>query len=225
MVRANAGITHPSDLEGKRVLLRTYQNTQAIWMKGIFSDQYDLNLDAVDWYALDDEPYPEESPTELTGFDLEGAYDRISQGNLDALVLTKSAQIFPLPENTATLFNDVKNAERQYYKETGIYPIMHNVVVRDDILAEHPWVATELQRAFRRSWKLFAERIEFESKYPLVWWQQYRQDENEIFGDIWKRSFELHANLDEVNTLVRYAHEQGLINERFDASELFYLAD
>lgn len=225
MVRADAGITEPTDLEGKRVLLRTYQNTQAVWMKGVLSDRYDLDLDAVDWYALDEEPYRVESPTTPVDYGLEEAYDRISRGDLDALVMTKSAQIFPLPENTKTLFSDLRATEREYYEQTGLYPTMHNVVVRDDLLAEYPWLATELQRAFRRSWEHFDERATYEAKYPLVWWQEYRREETEIFGDIWGRSFELEPNLEEIETLLRYASEQGLVDGQFAPEELFHSRD
>lgn len=64
-----------------------------------------------------------------------------------------------------------------------------------------------------------------EAKYPLVWWQQYREQEQEVLGDVWGRSFEFDATANELETMVRYAHEQGLIDERFDPEEMFVRAD
>jgi hypothetical protein len=148
--------------------------------------------------------------------------EQIARGELEALVFTKSAELYPLRENTTRLFEDPMATERAYHEETGLYPVMHNVVIQNDLLDDHPWVATELLKAFRRSVDVFQERARYEAKYPLVWWQQYRQEERDVFGDIWRRSFELEPNRDEVTALVRYAFEQGLLEDLPDPEELFF---
>lgn len=225
VVRADAGIERPTDLEGGRVLLRTYQNTHALWTKGVLTEHYGVDLDAIEWYALGDEPVPVDVPIAgmCSGFD--EAYEQIARGELEALVFTKSAELYPLRENTTRLFEDPMATERAYHEETGFYPVMHNVVIQNDLLDDHPWVATELLKAFRRSVDVFQERARYEAKYPLVWWQSYREQERERFGDIWGRSFEFDTNEAELQTMIGYAHDQGLVDEPFDAEKMFVRAD
>ena len=225
VVREDAAIDEPTDLEGRRVLVLTYQNTHALWTKGVLADHYDVDLDAVEWHALNEEPVPVDVPVSGRCPDRETAYRRIAAGDLDALVLTKTAELYPLRENTTRLFDDPVATERAYYEETGLYPTMHNVVVRDELLEAHPWLPGELLETFRRSQAVAAERGSYGAKYPLVWWQQYREQELAEFGDVWGRSFEFAANEAELRTMIGHAHDQGLIEEPFDAAEMFAYVD
>ena len=102
---------------------------------------------------------------------------------------------------------------------------MHNVVVRDRLTEAHPWLATELLKAFRRSLAAFEDRAAYEAKYPLVWWQPYRERERERFGDVWGRSFAFGPNEAELETMIGYAHDQGLIDAPFPAADLFLDVD
>jgi 4,5-dihydroxyphthalate decarboxylase len=222
----DAGVSEPADLEGKRVLITSYQNTLALWMKGIYAEHYGLDLAAVDWVAWKDEPVPVDLPVDLDVLArTTGRAELLSRGEVDALVIPATQEMYPLPENVSRMYDDLEPVERAYYEETGFYPLMHNVVVRDDLVADHPWLPTELLKAFRRSADAFAERAAYEAKYPLVWWQPYREREAELFGDVWGRSFEFEANADEVETMIGYAADQGLIDAPHDPEDLFLRVD
>jgi 4,5-dihydroxyphthalate decarboxylase len=149
----------------------------------------------------------------------------LEQGDVDAVVIPYTGPMYEQGRNVRPLFEDLESAEHTYYDDTNFYPLMHTVVIRDAVIDAHPWVPTELLKAFRRSVDVFQERTRYEAKYPLVWWQQYREQEREIFGDIWSRSFEFEANADELRTMVRFANEQGLVDEVFDVDQMFVRAD
>lgn len=221
IVNGDAGIESPADLEGKRVGIVSWQNTLALWAKGVFSDRYGLDLATVHWRVTQPEPIPVELPGSIDRFDRAAGKDLLATGELDALVLPSSVELYPLGDGIERLFTDLQAAETAYFEETGFYPVMHNVVVSNDLLDEHPWVATELLETFRRSVEAFEEQARHAERQPLVWWQDYRRRERDRFGDIWARSFELERNAAEVETLVRYAREQGLIAEAVDVEELF----
>lgn len=221
VVNADAGIERPSDLAGKRVGIQYYQNTHALWTRGILAERHGLDLDAVEWLTTKPEPIDREPPVPLGRFDRSEGPDLVSRGDLDALVISKTAELYPLPENVDRLFPDPKTTERRYYEETGLYPLMHNVVLADEVVDEHPWVVGELLDLFRRSHERATERYRYASKYPLVWWQKYREDERDVFGDLWSGWFEYEANAAEAERMVEYAVTLDLLDEPVDAREMY----
>lgn len=225
-VNEDVGIEAPDDLHDKRVCLTSWQNTLALWWKGVFTDRYDLDLDRVDWYTWKDEPVPVELPVDVDILDRNGnRAELLARGEVDAIVIPSTGSLYPLPDGVHRLFDDLEAVEGAFHDETGFYPLMHNVVVQDDLVEDYPWLPTEVLKAFRRSVDVFEERASYEAKHPLVWWQSYRERERDRFGDIWARSFEFDANAAELETMVRYANEQGLMEERPDLSDLFLRAD
>ena len=224
-VNADAGIDRPSDLAGKRVGLSSYQNTLALWTKGVLAEHYDLDVEAVRWCTSKPEPAPVDLPVAVERIDRDSRPEQLARGDLDALFMPSTGGLYPLADAVEPLFDDLTAAERAYYDDTGFYPLMHNVVIRDELIDEHPWVPAEILRLFRRSQRAAEERARYEAKYPLVWWQEYRDRERDLLGDVWGRSFEFDANADELRTMIRYACEQGLIDERFDPEEMFVRAD
>lgn len=224
-VNSDAGIDAPTDLEGKRVGISSYQNTLALWTKGVLAEHYDVDIEAVNWCTSKPEPVAVDLPVELDSIDRESRPEQLARGDLDALFMPSTASLYPLADTVERLFDDLRTAEGDYHEETGFYPLMHNVVIRNELIDEEPWVPTEILRLFRRSQEIAAERARYEAKYPLVWWQQYREQEQEVIGDVWGRSFEFERNAEELQTMVRYAAEQGLIDEQFDPEEMFVRAD
>lgn len=225
-VHRESGIDEPADFAGKHVCITSYQNTLAVWMKGVFAEHYGLDIEAVDWVSWKPEPVPVDLPIDLPVLDHDVPRGtRLARGDVDAVVIPSTGSMYPLATTVRRLFENLETAEGAYFDETGLYPVMHNVVVRDELVEDHPWLPTELLKAFRRSASAFAARAGYEAKYPLVWWQSYRERERDRFGDVWGRSFELDANVAVLETLVDYAHRQGLIDERFDVESLFLAVD
>jgi len=225
-VNREAGIETPADFHGKRVCIVSYQNTLALWLKGIFAEHDGLDLERVEWVTWKDEPVPVDLPVALTVHDRHASRrDLLASGELDAVAIPSTGGMYPLPATVERLYDDLETPERAYYEAGGHYPLMHTVVVRDDLVAAHPWLPTELVKAFRASAATFEERARHEAKYPLVWWQSYREREAAVFGDVWGTSFEYAANAEALRTMTRYAHEQGLTDERWDPADLFIDVD
>lgn len=224
IVNVDSNVSEPADLEGKRIGIKTYQNTNAVWMKGILSEYYNVDTSTITWCTMYDEPHPVDADVEWLDCDVESVRHRVSTGDLDAVLLTKTAEIYPLPEHTEPLFS--KDDERRYCQETGLLPVLHVVVIRDELLDDSPVVAEELQDLLRRSAKRSSERARYQAKYPLVWWHHYSAEEHDLFGDWVERSFSLEQNRSEVETFVEYASQQSLVApDEADSEQLFHFPE
>ena len=120
------------------------------------------------------------------------------------------------------LFADHRTVEREYYKATGIFPIMHVIAVRADVMARHPWVAANLLKAFeeakRRS---IARSIEFTaSRFPIPWVSDLASDAHALFGAD-PFPYGVEPNRTTLEAYLRYAHEQGVCHRLLKPEELF----
>jgi 4,5-dihydroxyphthalate decarboxylase len=223
-VNTNAGIARPSDLAGKRVCVRTWQTTAGVWLRGILASSYGLALDQVQWFSEHEEETPLEVPA---GWHLE----RLPAGSdVDALVAAGELQgaIYPetLPAVTRgdprvrRLFPDSRAEEQAFYRQTGIFPIMHTVVIRNTILEAHPWVAQSVMQAFEQVKERAYRRLDNPRTVTLAWVRDYVADEHAVLGpDPWVYGFEPNrANLEQ---FCAYGHEQGLTRRRLSVEELF----
>src|SRR4051812_24015758 len=163
IVRPDAGIRQPKDLEGKQVGVRAYSVTTGVWTRGIFVNEYGLDSSKVTWVVDDEEhvttlklpPNVVHAPEgkSLAGMMAAGA---IQAGFTGPAGIGRAgpptgdweqggqtpAQVYP------ELIPDVAATEAAWFKRTGIYPIHGTIVVKTDVLAEHPWVARSLFDAF-----------------------------------------------------------------------------
>jgi 4,5-dihydroxyphthalate decarboxylase len=165
LVRKDAGIEQPSDLRGKRIGVPEYQQTWAVWSRGILADEFGVQPGDMTWYM---ERAPEQSHGGATGFTappgVELHYiprttnmgEMMVKGELDAtlLYLTSTNLIdrsridLAARSDIRTLFPDPAAEAKRYYAKTGLYPINHTVVVRRSVLEKHPWVALNIYDAF-----------------------------------------------------------------------------
>jgi len=223
--RADAGIERPSDLNGKRVGLDTLQNSAGLWMRGILQDHYGVDLKTVEWWCQEEEDVPFEPAKWMK-------LRRVPKGkNVDQMLLDGELEAALYPETlpsikknspkVALLFPDPKAAEIDYYKKSGIYPIMHTVVIKGDILAKNSWVAVSLQQAFQRAKEMCYERYQDPRNSTIVWFKEAVQEQTKIFGpDPWP--YNLEDNRKALEAAVRYEHEQGMIKRKFAIEELFF---
>ena len=143
-----AGLTSPADLPGKRVgVNRGYTVTTGVWARSIIQEEFDVDLSSVTWCPSGDEHvaayHGPDNVQPLDGGDLEAA---MTSGDLVAAVGAK----FDHPE-IATMYDDPFAAGVAAFKDRGLYPINHTVVVRDELLAENPDVAIQVFDAFTES--------------------------------------------------------------------------
>ena len=147
-VRADAAIDAPADLKGRRIGVGDYQMTAGVWVRGLLQHEYGVRPEDVTWVvgkAVREIRPPDGIRLEAmpAGTTLE---TMLVEGAIDALV----SVVLPdsLGRGVRRLFRDFRTAEAQYYRKTRIFPIMHTVVVRDDVYREHPWVARSIYKAF-----------------------------------------------------------------------------
>ncbi len=231
-VNANSGIQEPKDLIGKRIASPEYQMTAPVWIRGILSDHYGVPVDA--------QPYlfgGEEEAGRIEKMKLQlpsniqvnpiGPTQTLSKmlhdGELDALYTARMPSSFLKGDGKVKrLFENYVDVERAYYRETGIFPIMHTVVIRREVYEANRWIAQSLTKAF-----IEAQRKTYEDLYEtaalkamLPWLTAHVEDARREFGDDWW-SYGLEKNRKTLETFTRYHHEQGLSPRKLDVSELF----
>lgn len=229
-VNAAAGIEEPADLTGRKVGVPEYQITAAMMVRGVLQHQYDVHPEDVVWYHGGEEDAGREEKVEIDlpdGVELHSIpADRtlsgmLADGDLDALVTARTPSSFGRDE-VERLFPDYKAVEREYYRTTGTFPIMHCVVLREDVYEEHPWVAMELYKAFERSKRNCLDRIADTTELvsALPWLHAEVEETRALMGeDYWPYGVE--PNRDVLETMTTYSHEQGLTTERLSVDELF----
>ena len=231
-VSTKSGVREPRDLIGKRVGNPEYQLTASVWVRGILSDEYGVTPSAVEyWTGGEEQPGREEKisidlPPEFQVRRIkpnQTLSQMLADGELDALYAPRIPSTFlSRPKDVRRLFEDYAEVERNYYRRTRIFPIMHTVVVRRDIYLVHPWVAQALYKAFVQS-----QRFNYEDFYEtaalkcmLPWLTAYVEElRREMGDDWWPYGFEPNRHV--LETFLRYHHEQGLSKRRLLPEELF----
>ena len=150
-------IEQPTDLAGKRVGLRSYTLNPGVWTRALLKTRYGLNLDEVTWVLSGDEHVQEyNAPANVISSEKNDLEKMLMSGEVDALI---GAGPINSPD-VVPLFEDSKNLDKEWYIETGIYPISHLLVVKDQILEEHPWIAEELHGMFKSARDVHLEEMD-----------------------------------------------------------------
>jgi 4,5-dihydroxyphthalate decarboxylase len=228
-VRADAGIETPPDLKGKRMGVPEYQMTAAVWIRGFLSDDFGVAPGDMQWYCggLYQPGREEKLPISIPGVDLRaiGANQTLSDmllaGELDAVMGPRPPRGFP-GRRVRRLFADFRQVEAEYFKRTRVFPIMHTVVVRRDLLDREPWVARSLYDAFceskRRAMAELAEPVVLSVTLP--WQIAEVESTRELMGDdYWPYGVE--PNRVALETLMRYSCQQGLAERPLPVESLF----
>jgi 4,5-dihydroxyphthalate decarboxylase len=231
-VHAGSGITRPSDLAGRRVGTPEYQMTAPVWIRGILADEHGVPVTSVTYATggLEEPGRPEKLALTLPpGIRVEriGPAETLSamlaDGAIDALYTARMPSTFrTAPGRVTRLFTDFPAVERDYFRRTGIFPIMHTVVLRRELHARHPWIAQSLYKAF-----CAAQRDAYEDlgqtaalKTMLPWLTAHVEETRREMGDdYWP--YGLPRNRDTLATFLRYSHEQGLSPRVLEPEQLF----
>ncbi|MEV0066328.1 ABC transporter substrate-binding protein [Amycolatopsis sp. NPDC050768] len=231
-INTAAGIEKPADLVGKRIGTPEFQLTAGVWIRGILADAYDVPLDSVTYLTGGQEtPGRIEKGAVSTRFDVQSIpagrtlSDMLATGEIDALQSPRIPSSYVAGDGrVARLFPDTVAAEKEYYAETGIFPIMHVVALRREVYERHPWVAQSLTKAFTAAKNEAYARIYDASalRFMEPWLNQHLEDARSLLGpDYW--SYGLDANRHVLDVFLRYHHEQGLSARLRTAEELFAL--
>ncbi|MBU8822497.1 ABC transporter substrate-binding protein [Mycolicibacterium goodii] len=229
-INADAGIRAPSDLVGKRIGAPEFQLTAGVWIRGILDEHHGVPIDSVTYYTGGQEtPGRIEKGKVDTGLDIRPIPDgatlsqMLADGEIDALHTPRVPSTFRGGDpRVKRLFPDVVTVEKEYFAATGIFPIMHVVVIRSDIYDRHPWVAQSLYKAFLTARDDAYARIYDSSalRFMEPWLIQHLEDAKQLLGqDYW--SYGLAENHTTLDVFLRYHHEQGLSRRRYEPADLF----
>jgi 4,5-dihydroxyphthalate decarboxylase len=224
-VNVASGITTPKDLIGKRVGGTNFQPAGNIWLRGILEEHYGVPHRDITWVVARSEDVPFTPPA---GLKIEMiAPDKsldtmLATGELPAMISPYIPRCFlNRDERVVRLFPNYKAIECDYFRDTGIFPIMHVNAVRQEIVDQYPWVATNLAKAFEKAKQLAYARVANPRVVPLAWARTAWDEERDILGpDPWAYGLGA-ANRKNIETVVRYVHQQGLIGRPIPVSELF----
>jgi 4,5-dihydroxyphthalate decarboxylase len=231
-VSTRSGIEKPADLIGKRVAAPEYQMTAPVWIRGMLSDEFGVGVERVTHFTGGvEQPGREEKlkldlPSRIRVSSI-GPKHTIAQmladGELDAFFTARAPSTFySRPGDVQRLFPDFVHVEQDYFRRTGIFPIMHTVVIRRDVYRANPWIAQSLYKAFaeakRRAHDNLAQTAAF--KVMLPWLSSHVEEARRELGqDWWPYGFA--ANRQVLDTFLRYHHEQGLSYKRLAPEQLF----
>ncbi len=224
-LNATKGIEKPPDLIGRKVGLRTFQVTSNLWIRGILEHDYQVPHKKMNWFTQDEEDVEFTPSKDLVLQRIQPGKNVVKMlldGNLDALIHPELIQpILDRDKGVRRLFENYKELELDYFRRTGIFPIMHTTAIKQEIVDQYPWVATNLMQAFDRAKEIAYERMENPRRVPLAWFSHALEEQEEILGkDPWVYGLG-GANRKNLETLIQYSYEQGLIRSRIPTEELF----
>jgi 4,5-dihydroxyphthalate decarboxylase len=199
--------------------------TATLWQRGLLESEYGVPHTSMDWYAELDEDVDFTPPAGLRLHRLpddKSVEQMLVDGEIDALL--HPDLIDPIVEKdprVGRLFPDYKREEVEYFRRTGIFPIMHVLGIRPEIVARHPWVPINLYQAFNEAKRIAMERMENPRIVPLAWYREAWEEQQAILGDDpWAYGLN-DQNIRTIETAVGYALQQGLIDRKVELSELF----
>jgi 4,5-dihydroxyphthalate decarboxylase len=233
-VHTDSGIEKAESLRGKRIGTPGYGMSSHVWIRGMLLDEYGIKADDMQWiettkssdggkwknstyYFSDDFPI-KTGPPNVDESEL------LLTGGCDALItaITPKAYLDGNPK-IRRLFIDSRSAEKEYYKKTGLFPIMHAVAIRTELVKEHPWLPQAVFEMYSKSkLKAYANMEGTTSlKVTLPWVVEEFEETRKIMGEnFWTYGFE--ANRKELENVMRYVYEQGLVGRHLKAEEIFH---
>jgi 4,5-dihydroxyphthalate decarboxylase len=226
-----SGIKTAQDLAGKRVAVPEWAQTAAVYSRGWLQHHAGVDLTSIDWVQAGTEQAGREEKVELylpKGIKLTRVTDKsisemLASGEIDAALVAREPKVFTNKHpDVRRLFPDYRAMEEQYFDETGIFPIMHIVAMRRDVLEAYPWMARNLLMAFEESKDRAVDRfLEMSvSRYCLPWAVDHAEQMKQKFGgDFFP--FGIEPNLKTLTAFCQYAHEQGITRRAMKPEELF----
>ena len=214
-VNAKAGIKTPKDLNGKVIGGTNFQPASNIWMRGILQEHYGFDHRSCTWLVDRSEDIAFTSPPGLSiEMKKEGKAlsDMLADGDIPAMISPTLPRPFVQGDKRIQrLFPNHTEIESTYFRETGIFPIMHVTTIKQEVADKYPWVATNLVKAFEKAKQFAYKRLANPRMVPLAFVRTAVEEQEALLGkDPW--SYGLTAqNRKNLETVQRYCHQQGLI--------------
>jgi 4,5-dihydroxyphthalate decarboxylase len=220
----DAGIETPAQLNGRRVGIQMWSNSALLWQRAALQRDHGLDLASVEWVAVepDDERYRAPAWARLTRCPADRTLeDLLLDGEIAAMMIPHQPRFTAAQApRVRRLFPDYVAIEQDYYQRTGLLPIMHNVVIKDSVLAEHPWVAASVYQGLQRMLDVYVERLRAANAESVHWpGLTWAEQEARLGRQPWPSG--LAANRETLQTAIDYSLEQGIITEPIAPDALF----
>ena len=230
-VLKNSPIKKAEDLRGKRIGIPEWAQTAAVYSRGWLVHQVGIPLQEIDWIQAGvNQPgrvekveiklpegvrYSNRHETSLT--------EMLLKGEIDAAMTAHP----PMPfeeggSEIVLLYPNYREVEEAYYRDTGIFPIMHTVAIKREVLDRNPWIAMNLYKAFIEAKENSVHRaLEFTaSRFPFAWSFDAAAKIKDLFGEDFF-PYGVEANRVTLEAFLQYALEQGVIHRKLSVEELF----
>lgn len=238
-INKESGIKTPGDLKGKIVGIPRYRQTAGVYIRGMLEDYYGVPVNSIKYVSGGLEERVQEGKlwamSELNdklrnnyGINIIQEEEKslstmLEVGEIDAIYTARMPSTFNKPNGNVTrLFLDYKSEELEYFNKTGIFPIMHTIVIRKDVYESNHWVASSLMKAFERS-KNFAYKLNYQTgalRYMLPWMNEEMEImENVVGKDYWPYGIE--KNKKTLTAFLDYMYRQGLTGKHYKPEEIF----
>ena len=230
-VRADGPVDEPRALAGGRIGVPEWTQTATVYARGLLQHQFGVAVDDVDWIQggtnepgrVEGIPLSLPADISLTPVPDRSLNELLLAGELDAVIAAHPPAEFERKSGRVVrLFSDYRAVEERYYIETGVFPIMHVVAFRADVLERYPWAAMSLVKAFEEAKRRSLARAVDDNapKYPIPWSFANAQQAEAMFGrDFWPYGIE--PNRTTLEAFLGYAYEQGVCARALVPEELF----
>jgi 4,5-dihydroxyphthalate decarboxylase len=231
-VNKHAGISTAKDLEGKRIGVQEYRQTAGVWVRGILQHEFGVNLDSVKWIegGVNEPRAPDDDmdlrPTRDLSLEIipgdRTLNDMLEAGEIDAYYGARRPNALDSGQNVVRLFPDYRELEKDYYRKTGFHPIMHTVVIREELFREHPWMAESLYKACEASkaWAMQQMKYSGAQRLMLPWLFNEIAEMEELMGkNAW--AYGLEANRPILEAFMQYLVDQHFLEGPAPIDDLF----
>ena len=238
LVRRDAGIARPEDMRGKRVGVPEYQQTAALWARGVLQHEFGVHPRDMEFWM---ERLPSHSHAHAAQFAAppgitihqipaeKNIGEMMLTGELDATLLYIQATRDDLVDRSHValagnpaiepLFRDTVAEGARYFRKTGIFPINHGMVIRRRLAEEHPWAALNIYKAFEEAAAIAERERVAQTEYHILTGALPAAAAAALHRPVLKHG--IAANRSALETLAQYSHEQGLTPRRMPLDEIF----
>lgn len=219
-----SSIQSAADLNGRRIGVQTWFTSAGLWARGILEDEWGLDVPSVTWVAQQQERLDGWLPPSWLKLEIVPPgvklFDLLASGDIQAALHTGvwAPKVHP---NIDFLFPNYGELERDYFRRTGFFPIMHTLLVKRALLEKQPWVAMSLYDAWMASKQACYDDLEWQRVHMTsLWYRSLWEEERAAADDFYRWGF--NKTRAEVSKMLEYAFRYGLMPRRFEPEELFH---
>ncbi len=231
-INKHAGIKEPRDFQGKRVGVQEYRQTAGVWLRGILQHEYGVNLDLIKWVegGVNEPRAPDDEmdlrPVRPVSLEMippdRTLNDMLESGEIDAYFGARRPAALDRGKNVARLFPDYRAREKDYFQRTGFHPIMHTIVIREELYREHRWIPESLYKACEDSKKWAVQQVRFSGAQRLMlpWMYDEIAEMDALMGtNPWP--YGVNANRKILEAFLTYLVEQHFIEKAPSVDDMF----